>query len=293
MIIDIDSHAGFCFGVIRAIEKAEELLSRGEGVNCLGEIVHNEIENERLRKMGMKTIKHNDLSNLAGQSVLLRAHGEPPSTYQLAELHGVKLVDATCPVVLGLQQRVKSAWLKMEAKKGTVVIYGKKGHAEVIGLLGQTNNRAIVVQDFTDLNGLDYSRPIEVFSQTTMEPDNYKQIVDEIRKRMATAGSNGEIRLKVNNTICGQVSNRKPHLIEFARQHDVMIFVSGTHSSNGKMLFQACLSANTRSYMVNEPEEVKPEWFAEAQSIGISGATSTPVWLLNDVAQKVKDISDR
>lgn len=288
MIIEIDPNAGFCFGVVNAIKTAEENLSKGIEINCLGEIVHNELENSRLQKVGMKTVKHEQLPDLAGKDVLIRAHGEPPSTYELAKKHNINLIDATCPVVLKLQERVRRAWERLQPLGGTVIIYGKKGHAEVIGLCGQTNNRAVVVQDLADLDGIDFSKPIEIFSQTTKEPEHYRMIVDEIKRRMATNSPHSETLLKVNNTTCGQVSNRKPHIQEFAQKHDVMIFVSGTNSSNGKMLFGACLELNPNSYMVASPSEIRKEWFDGYQSVGISGATSTPLWLMQEVERTIE-----
>lgn len=291
MIVEIDPNAGFCFGVVNAIKIAEEYLSRGIELSCLGQIVHNEMENQRLLAKGMKIINHAQLSDLTNKHVLVRAHGEPPSTYEQAQKYGVILIDATCPVVLKLQERVRRAWEQLSATGGTVVIYGKKGHAEVVGLCGQTNNQAFVVQDLQDLEGIDYSRPIEIFSQTTMESEMYRKIVDEIRKRMALAQPNGDTMLKVNNTMCGQVSNRKPHVQDFALSHDVVVFVSGANSSNGKMLFQACQEVNPMSYMVSHAGELKPEWFTGIQSVGVSGATSTPMWLMQEVANAIKQLA--
>lgn len=290
MIVEIDPNAGFCFGVVNAIKTAEENLTKGTEINCLGEIVHNEMETGRLQELGMKTVKHEHLPDLAGKNVLIRAHGEPPSTYELAKKYNINLIDATCPVVLKLQDRVRRAWERLQPLGGTVVIYGKKGHAEVIGLCGQTNNQAIVVQDLADLDGIDFSKPIEIFSQTTKEPQLYRIIVDEIRRRMAMLTPQAETLLKVNNTICGQVSNRKPQIQEFAHKHDVMIFVSGTSSSNGKMLFEACLEANPNSHMVTNPNDLKAEWFKSHQSVGISGATSTPLWLMQEVASTIQSM---
>lgn len=291
MIVEIDPNAGFCFGVVNAIKTAEDYLSRGIELCCLGEIVHNEMENQRLQVKGMNTINHEQLSNLANKHVLIRAHGEPPSTYEQALKHGVKLIDATCPVVLKLQERVRKAWERISPLGGTVVIYGKKGHAEVIGLCGQTNNQAVVVQDLQDLDDIDFSKPLEVFSQTTKEPEMYRKIVNEIRKRMALAQPNGNTMLKVNNTICGQVSNRKTQVQHFAKKHEVIVFVSGANSSNGKLLFLACKEVNPMSYMVSHAGELKPEWFTGIQSVGISGATSTPMWLMQEVATAIKQLA--
>ncbi|MEY1639103.1 4-hydroxy-3-methylbut-2-enyl diphosphate reductase [Tenuifilum osseticum] len=290
MRIEIDPNAGFCFGVVNAIKTAEENLSKGIEINCLGEIVHNEMENNRLKGIGMKTVKHDQLPELAGRSVLIRAHGEPPSTYELAKKYNINLVDATCPVVLKLQERVRKAWERLQPLGGTVIIFGKKGHAEVIGLCGQTNNQAVVVQDLNDLDGIDFSKPVEIFSQTTKEPEHYREIVEEIKRRVAIYNTQPETLLKVNNTICGQVSNRKPHIKAFAQKHDVMIFVSGTNSSNGKMLFEACLEANPNSHLIVNSAELNPEWLSGYQSVGISGATSTPLWLMQEVASAIEAI---
>lgn len=290
MKIEIDPNAGFCFGVVNAIKTAEEYLIKGTEINCLGEIVHNEMENNRLKGFGMKTVKHDQLPVLAGRSVLIRAHGEPPSTYELAKKYNINLVDATCPVVLKLQERVRKAWQRLQPLGGTVIIFGKKGHAEVIGLCGQTNNQAVVVQDLNDLDGINFSKPIEIFSQTTKEPEHYREIVDEIKRRIAIYNPQPDTFLKVNNTICGQVSNRKPHIKAFAQKHDVMIFVSGTNSSNGMMLFDACLEANPHSHLIVNATELKPEWLIGCQSVGISGATSTPLWLMQEVERAIESI---
>ena len=290
MRIEIDPNAGFCFGVVNAIKTAEENLSKGIEINCLGEIVHNEMENNRLKGIGMKTVKHDQLPELGGRSVLIRAHGEPPSTYELAKKYNINLVDATCPVVLKLQERVRKAWERLQPLGGTVIIFGKKGHAEVIGLCGQTNNQAVVVQDLNDLDGIDFSKPIEIFSQTTKEPEHYREIVEEIKRRVAIYNTQPETLLKVNNTICGQVSNRKPHIKAFAQKHDLMIFVSGTNSSNGKMLFEAFLEVNPNSHLIVNSAELKPEWLSGCQSVGISGATSTPLWLMQEVASAIEAI---
>jgi len=292
MRIEIDNRSGFCFGVVKAIQAAEKNIDGSDELYCLGDIVHNEQEVARLEKLGLKVISHNQLNDLKGKRVLIRAHGEPPSTYSNAKENGIKIIDATCPVVLKLQQRVQKAWQEMKTVNGTVIIYGKKGHAEVVGLLGQTNGEAIVVENTDDLTGLNFSAPITIFSQTTKEPDVFTKIIDEIKVRMAINFINTDIPLKVNNTICGQVANRKKELADFAAKHDVIIFVSGVKSSNGKMLFDACKQANSKSYFVSSPEELKSEWFIGAESVGIGGATSTPQWLMESVAKRIEELNE-
>jgi 4-hydroxy-3-methylbut-2-enyl diphosphate reductase len=291
MKIEIDNRSGFCFGVVKAIQTAEKNIEGSEEFFCLGDIVHNEQEVARLEALGLKVIAHNQLKDLKGKKVLIRAHGEPPSTYSNAKDNGVEIVDATCPVVLKLQQRVHNAWQEMKAVNGTVIIYGKKGHAEVVGLVGQTNGEAVVVENVGDLTGLNFSAPIIIFSQTTKEPEVFAKIIEEIKSRMGNIFPDTEIPLKVNNTICGQVANRKNELADFAAKHDVLIFVSGIKSSNGKMLFEACKQANLKSFFVSSPEELKSEWFNGVESVGIGGATSTPQWLMELVAKRISEIA--
>ncbi|MGE0076780.1 MAG: 4-hydroxy-3-methylbut-2-enyl diphosphate reductase [Bacteroidales bacterium] len=292
MKIDIDSRSGFCFGVVKAIQTAENKIGSNGALYCLGDIVHNEEEVKRLQNIGLKVISHNQLSKLKGEKVLIRAHGEPPSTYELAKQNNIELVDATCPVVLKLQQRVHNAWLNMQQLNGTVIIYGKKGHAEVIGLVGQTNGNAIVVETTNDLDLINFANPITIFSQTTKEPEVFIQIVEEIKKRMSEIFVNSAIPLNVNNTICGQVANRKNELADFAAKHDVLIFVSGIKSSNGKMLFNACKQANPRSYFVSSPNEIDASWFIGIENVGIGGATSTPQWLMENVAKRISELNN-
>ena len=291
MRIEIDNRSGFCFGVVKAIQAAEKNIDGSDELYCLGDIVHNEQEVARLEKLGLKVISHNQLNDLKGKRVLIRAHGEPPSTYSNAKEKGIEIIDATCPVVLKLQQRVHKAWQEMKAVNGTVIIYGKKGPAEVVGLLGQTNGEAVVVENTDDLAGLDFSAPITIFSQTTKEPEVFAKIIDEVKARMAKCFTDTDTPLKVNNTICGQVANRKKELADFSARHDVIIFVSGVKSSNGKMLFDACKQANSKSYFVSSPEELKSEWFIGAESVGIGGATSTPQWLMESVAKYIEELN--
>lgn len=282
MRVEIDEKSGFCFGVVNAIRKAEESLLGGE-VFCLGDIVHNRVEVSRLEELGLTTVAHSDFSRLEGKTVLIRAHGEPPSTYDEARKHGLRLVDATCPVVAKLQERVKNAYETVKAVGGQVVILGKKGHAEVVGLAGQAEGQAIIIEKEEDLDQIDFLRPVYLLSQTTQSLNLFKTVKNEILKR----ASDPE-QVVVNDTICRQVSNRDPHLREFSQKHDVIIFVSGKKSSNGKALFQACTASNSRSYQVEDESELCPEWFTGADSVGICGATSTPKWLMEEVAGRIE-----
>jgi 4-hydroxy-3-methylbut-2-enyl diphosphate reductase len=282
--VEIDTHSGFCFGVVRAIQKAEEALSQGETLCSLGDIVHNGLEVERLSKKGMKTVDHPTLNKLKEETVLFRAHGEPPESYETTKRLGLRLIDATCPVVLKLQERIKKAWLEMNPINGQVVIFGKKGHAEVKGLSGQTHHQAIVIESIEQIGLIDSSRPVVLFSQTTKNPEEFLKIAQTIKER-ATEG----VEVRIHNTICRQVSGRVPHLQEFARQHEMVIFVGGVKSSNARVLFETCKTANPNTYFVSGPDDLNPQWFGERPaSTGICGATSTPVWLMEAVATKIK-----
>lgn len=280
--IEIDSNSGFCFGVVTAIRKAEEELERSGRLYCLGDIVHNAAEVERLRKKGLITITHDDLQNLHDVKVLLRAHGEPPATYETARRNNIEIIDATCPVVLQLQRRIKTDAGSMEP---LILIYGKPGHAEVNGLVGQTDGRAIVIRDLDDLDGVDLSRDIRLYSQTTKSLDGFREVVAEIKRRKESIGGG----FQWFDTICRQVANRMDKMREFAAEHDVVIFVSGTKSSNGKVLFSECKSVNPRTYMVAGPSELQQDWVEGAESIGVCGATSTPAWLMKEVADALRD----
>ncbi len=282
MLIEIDEKSGFCFGVVRAIDTAERLLAERGGGYSLGDVVHNRVEVDRLERLGLHTITHAQICTAADRPLLIRAHGEPPETYALANSLGVELVDATCPVVARLQRLVRSAWEEMRPLNGQVVIFGKRGHAEVIGLSGQTGNRALVVEGPDDLAAIDFSRPIYLLSQTTQPLDLFEQVRSEILRRAADPAA-----VQVRDTICRQVSNRNPHLREFAARYQVILFVSGRKSSNGKALYEVCASVNPRTHWVEEPDELRPEWFADCQSVGICGATSTPKWLMEQVAAAV------
>jgi 4-hydroxy-3-methylbut-2-enyl diphosphate reductase len=288
MRVEIDKQSGFCFGVVTAIHKAEESLSGGKPVFSLGDIVHNRVEVSRIEAEGLKTVSHADFPRLRGETVLIRAHGEPPSTYRQAEEHGIVLVDATCPVVSKLQERVKKAFEQMRAVRGQVVILGKKGHAEVVGLAGQAEGQAIIIENPADLEQIDFARPVYLLSQTTQSLALFEAVKAEILRRAADPA-----QVVVNDTICRQVSNRDPHLRNFSRQYDVIIFVSGKKSSNGKALFAACIESNARSYPVEDEQELSPEWFTGAESVGGCGATSTPKWLMERVAEKIRQMMHR
>lgn len=290
MKIEIDDNSGFCFGVVTAIRKAEEALGESAPLYCLGDIVHNAAEVERLEKKGLITITHEDLENLHDVKVLLRAHGEPPSTYQIARRNNIEIIDATCPVVLQLQRRIKtaseSAEEDLDRQPPLILIYGKPGHAEVNGLVGQTSGRAIVIRDKKDLDDIDLSRDIRLYSQTTKSLEGFRDIVDEIKHRKLTLG--GEFEWF--DTICRQVANRMSKIRDFAGAHDVVVFVSGAKSSNGKVLFNECLKINPRTYLISGPDELNAEWVKGAESVGVCGATSTPAWLMQEVADKLAEL---
>ncbi|NHE57064.1 4-hydroxy-3-methylbut-2-enyl diphosphate reductase [Cyclobacterium plantarum] len=275
--VHIDQHSGFCFGVVYAIEMAEEILDDEGHLYCLGDIVHNDEEVKRLTQKGLIIIDHESLKTLNNEKVLIRAHGEPPSTYELAIKNNLTLVDASCPVVLKLQNRIKNSYDKEE----NIYIYGKHGHAEVIGLMGQTRNKAIVFQDISELDIPSLPKNITLYSQTTKSTDKFYEINEILKENGITVNS--------NDTICRQVSNRDKELREFASKFDHIIFVSGTKSSNGKVLFNVCKEKNPQTYFVSSPEEVNPDWFSEGQSVGICGATSTPMWLMERVQDRLRD----
>lgn len=283
MLIEIDIHSGFCFGVQKAIDKAEDTLNKGEKLYCLGEIVHNGIEVTRLTQMGMKTIHPEEIESVKNKTILLRSHGEPPSSYYILNANKNKVIDATCPVVLKLQQRVKMSFTKLQETKGQLIIFGKQGHPEVIGLNGQINNKAIIVSNIADLSKINFNLPIELYSQTTMPLDIFQLIKMELENKAKNT-------LVIHDTICRQVANRVPHLKKFSQKHDMILFVSGKKSSNGKLLFEVCKKQNANSYFVSSPNEIEATWFSANKSIGICGATSTPKWLLEKVKDKVTAI---
>ena len=283
MQVEIDEHSGFCFGVTTAISKAEEELATGQSLFCLGDIVHNGRECERLRKLGLQTVGHSDLQHLYDTKLLLRAHGEPPQTYDTARQNGLHVIDATCPVVLNLQRRIKAEYTAHPETQ--IVIYGKQGHAEVVGLVGQTDGNAIVIENLDDAKTkLDFSRPISLYSQTTMSLDGFRQIVDFI-SQLSTLNSQP---FTYHDTICRQVANRIPNIRDFARRHDVILFVSGKKSSNGRVLFAECCRVNPRTHIVETPADIDFSWFSDAQSVGICGATSTPKWLMEQCREEIE-----
>ncbi|MBW8333722.1 MAG: 4-hydroxy-3-methylbut-2-enyl diphosphate reductase [Prolixibacteraceae bacterium] len=284
MIVEIDQKSGFCFGVLNAIGKAEETLATEAVLYSLGQIVHNELEVKRLQETGLITISHKEFFQLKDCKVLIRAHGEPPSTYEYAAKNNITLIDATCPVVLKLQQRVKTSAEKMRSENGQVVIFGHLGHAEITGLVGQTNNEAIVIEHSADLKKIDPTRPVVVFSQTTKSVDEFKKLTENIQSQ----SPNGV--MKAHDTICRQVSNRVPHLQKFATRFDVVIFVGGQRSSNAKVLFDVCKKSNERSYFVSSPEDLRADWFSGIETVGVCGATSTPQWLMEKIAGKIDEI---
>ena len=287
MKVTIDKYSGFCFGVVYAIEMAEAELSKTGKLYCLGDIVHNNMEVDRLNNMGLEIINHQDLKELKDCKVLIRAHGEPPETYQTAIKNNIQLLDASCPVVLKLQHNIKEGYEEIKKIDGQIIIFGKEGHAEVQGLLGQTDGKAIIVACATDLDKVDFSAPIYMYSQTTKSPKAFADLQEEIRKRKEKAGNSESVKFIVNDTLCRQVSGREPQLKEFAKENDVVVFVSGKKSSNGKMLFQSCLKENPNSYFVSEEKEIKEEWFNPNSQVGICGATSTPRWLMENVAKNI------
>lgn len=293
MQVTIDSNSGFCFGVVYAIQMAEDELDRSGHLFCLGDIVHNGEEVERLKAKGLEIINHERLRELKDCKVLIRAHGEPPSTYQLALSNNIELIDASCPVVLKLQHRVKTSFEDILENDGQIVIYGQPGHAEVNGLVGQTDGNAIVVFAEEDLNNIDYSKPVHFFSQTTKSTAGFEKMERLIQERiLAFKGSLEEGDFVSNDTLCRQVSNREPQLRRFATVHDVIIFVSGKKSSNGKALYSVCKSVNEHSWFVSNPSEIEPAWFEGVQSVGIAGATSTPMWLMEEVADTIRRIGE-
>ena len=281
--VEIDTGSGFCFGVTTAVRKAEEELAKGSTLYCLGDIVHNGMECERLRQMGLVTINHEDLKQLHDAKVLLRAHGEPPETYALARKNNIEIIDATCPVVLQLQRRIKKQYDSKDDEQETkgkkqIVIFGKPGHAEVLGLVGQTENNAIVIASFEDVKRLDFSRDIYLYSQTTKSIDEFQRIIRYIKLNISPNAT-----FKSFDTICRQVANRMPSIASFAARHDLLLFVCGRKSSNGRVLFNECQRVNANSHLIEGPNEIDPSWFNdELKTIGICGATSTPKWLMEE-----------
>lgn len=289
MKIDIDKKSGFCFGVVYAIQIAEQELEKNKKLYCLGDIVHNNVEIERLQKKGLETIDYEKLKSLRDTKVLIRAHGEPPETYKIAFENNIQLIDASCPVVLRLQNKIKNE-AEMLEDKGQLVIYGKIGHAEVNGLVGQTKNKAIVIESVNDLDILDYSKPITLFSQTTKSSNGFYKVQNEIKRRIKLNKIKDDF--KINNTLCSQVSSRNKELITFSRQHEIIIFVSGKKSSNGKMLYEVCKNENQNTYFVSNIESLQKKWFKNVNLVGICGATSTPMWLMEEISKKIKEFKN-
>jgi 4-hydroxy-3-methylbut-2-enyl diphosphate reductase len=284
MITEIDKRSGFCFGVQNAVEVAEKALQKGEKIYSLGPIVHNDKEVERLSALGLVTIDQEQFRMLRNCKVLIRAHGEPPETYLTAGKNNITIIEATCPIVKKLQAKIKKAWIETGKTNGQVVIFGKPGHAEVAGLLGQTENEGILVTGPDDLGKIDITKPVSLFSQTTMHLRDYQNFADLLRAEIRKKGiSDPDKLLTVNNTICGQIANKEPYLRSFARKHDVVVFVSGRESSNGKMLYSVCKSINPDTHFVSSPDEIDRSWFWGKKSAGICGATSTPKWLIEHV----------
>jgi 4-hydroxy-3-methylbut-2-enyl diphosphate reductase len=291
MEVTIDKNSGYCFGVEFAIKMAEDEMEVSDKLYCLGDIVHNDMEVKRLSEKGLVVIDREQLQSLTNCKVLIRAHGEPPETYRTAIENNIELIDASCPVVLKLQHRVKTAFDKMEREKGQIVIYGKKGHAEVIGLTGQTLEKAIVVMEDKDLDKVDYSRPVTLFSQTTKSTKGFYELKSKIEDRIkAEKGELSEVDFNANDSICRQVSNREPQLQRFSKENDVILFVSGKKSSNGRALFQVCLAENSRSYFVENETEINSAWFSPEDKVGICGATSTPMWLMERVMHHIQSL---
>ena len=276
--IEIDSGSGFCFGVTTAIQKAEEELAKGNTLYCLGDIVHNGMECDRLRQMGLITINHDEMRQLRDVKVLLRAHGEPPATYELARRNHIEIIDATCPVVLQLQKKIKrqfEANSQQPTANSQIVIFGKNGHAEVLGLVGQTQSTAIVIESFEDVRKLDFSRDIYLYSQTTKSLDEFQRIIEYIRQHMSP-----EATFKSFDTICRNVANRMPNITQFAKRHDLVLFVCGRKSSNGRVLYNECLRVNGNTHLIEGPAEIDASWLRDVKTIGICGVTSTPKWLM-------------
>ena len=278
--IEIDNGSGFCFGVTTAIQKAEEELEKGTQLYCLGDIVHNGMECERLRAMGLVTIDHEQMARLHDVTVLLRAHGEPPETYEMARRNNIEIIDATCPVVLQLQKRIKKQYeathtSNLSPLTSQIVIFGKKGHAEVLGLVGQTRSDAIIIESLEEATKLDFSHDIYLYSQTTKSLDEFHRIIEYIQQHISPSAT-----FRSFDTICRSVANRMPNISQFATKHDLILFVCGRKSSNGKVLYNECLRVNPNTHLIEGPEEIDPSWLADVRTVGICGATSTPKWLM-------------
>lgn len=291
MNITIDGNSGFCFGVVYAIELAEKELSKNNILYCLGDIVHNNMEVTRLKEKGLVIIDHNELNNLQNCKVLIRAHGEPPETYRLALKNNLTLIDASCPVVLMLQNNIRKGFENIKNNYGQIVIYGKEGHAEVNGLVGQTLNNAIIINNEKELNKINFDLPIRLYSQTTKSRDEFYHIIALIKKELNKRIPPEKQDFIINDTTCRQVSQRDIELKEFAASHEIIIFVSGKKSSNGMALYNACKNVNANTYLISEVSELNKLWFINYKDVGICGATSTPMWLMEEIAQTINKIS--
>ena len=280
--IEIDEHSGFCFGVTTAIKKAEEELQKGQKLYCLGDIVHNSIECDRLEKLGLITINHEEFSKLHNAKVLFRAHGEPPATYETAQKNNLEIIDATCPVVLKLQQRIKKKWQECANEDSQIIIYGQAGHAEVLGLVGQTHGTATVIEKSSQIDQIAKNKNTYIYSQTTKSLEGYRQIAEAIKERI-----NSDREVEYFDTVCRRVSNRMSGISKFASEHQLIFFVSGRKSSNGKILFDECKRTNSNSYHIEGPQEINFSLIEGVESIGICGATSTPKWLMEDCRQAI------
>jgi len=287
MKVTIDPNSGFCFGVNRAIQAAEAELEAGNTIYCLGEMVHNKVQMDQLKAKGLKVIAHTDLPALKDRKVMVRAHGEPPDTFQLIKDLGITVIDATCPIVTKLQQKISESYISGQASGSQVVIYGKSGHAEVAGLNGNAGNKAIVITNESDFDKIDFSKSIRLFSQTTMDAERYARIGEAIQQRMLEIGNSEFV---INKSVCRQVSGRAPLLRKFAAEHDVILFVGGTNSANGAYLFSVCKEINKRCFYINNKEDIGLNWFEKATSVGVTGATSTPGWLIEQVSDYIKGL---
>jgi 4-hydroxy-3-methylbut-2-enyl diphosphate reductase len=288
MKVTIDPDSGFCFGVDRAIRTAEAELDAGNKVYSLGEIVHNQVQMGKLKNKGLKVVTLADLPFLKGERILFRAHGEPPESYQLAKELGITVIDATCPIVTKLQERISKSYISENETEVQIVIYGKPGHAEVAGLNGNAGNDALIMSSENDFEKINFSRPVRLFSQTTMDAESYSEIGAKLKARMEEEGNQD---LVIHKSVCRQVSGRAPTLRTFSSSHEVVIFVSGRNSANGAHLYSVCKAVNEKSYLVSSPEDIDMKWFANISSVGVSGATSTPSWLIEEVAEKIKEIT--
>lgn len=287
MKVEIDKRSGFCFGVIKAINEAENELKSKDKLYCLGDIVHNGKEVDRLEKMGLKSISREEYMQLSNCRVLIRAHGEPPETYEHAEKNNIELLDATCPVVITLQEKVKRSYQNTAGRGGQIVIYGKKGHAEIIGLDGQTNGNTVVLESMADVNKIDFSKPVSLYSQTTKRVEDFYQIADTVKSKMQPG-----VPIEIKDSICRQVSNRVPHLKKFVVNFDLILFVAGVKSSNGRYLYTVCKEENPNTHRISQIEEIDEQWFEGVESVGICGATSTPQWLMEDIAKWIHEKFD-